>query len=90
MALHAGASEKEREQYWQARLGYGFGAFSERFVSTSGLAIGWSEDVRDYSLGWNLRQDYSDTFDVMLEATHRYTAEGQPQQGIGVRMKSYW
>ncbi|MCY4551431.1 MAG: hypothetical protein OXC28_24055 [Defluviicoccus sp.] len=38
----------------EARFGYGFPAFGDRFTATPGIAIGLSDAGRDYSLGWRL------------------------------------
>ena len=41
----------------EARFGYGFGAFGDRFTATPEIAVGLSNTARDYSLGWRLAGD---------------------------------
>ena len=43
-----------RQRRLEARFGYGFAAFGERFTSTPEIAVGLSDAGRDYSLGWRL------------------------------------
>ncbi len=43
-----------RDRRLEARFGYGFGAFGDRFTATPEIAIGLSDAGRDYSLGWRL------------------------------------
>ena len=38
----------------EARFGYGFPAFGDRFTATPEIAVGLSGPARDYSLGWRL------------------------------------
>ena len=38
----------------EARFGYGFAAFGDRFTSGPEVAVGLSDTGRDYSLGWRL------------------------------------
>ena len=38
----------------EARFGYGFAAFGDRFTSTPEISVGLSNAGRDYSLGWRL------------------------------------
>ena len=43
-----------RQRRLEARFGYGFAAFGDRFTSTPEIAVGLSNAGRDYSLGWRL------------------------------------
>ena len=43
-----------RQRRLEARFGYGFAAFGDRFTSTPEIAVGLSDAGRDYSLGWRL------------------------------------
>jgi hypothetical protein len=43
-----------RDRRLEARFGYGFPAFGDRFTATPEIAVGLSDAGRDYSLGWRL------------------------------------
>ena len=86
----AGDAPGHITQRWEAKMGYGFGAFGDRFTAIPQIGLGWSDDVRDYSVGWRLTPAESDAFDLLLEATHRRMDEGEPQQGINLQMRTYW
>ena len=86
----AGDAPGHITQRWEAKMGYGFGAFGDRFTAIPQIGLGWSDDVRDYSVGWRLTPAGSDAFDLLLEATHRRMDEGEPQQGINLQMRTYW
>ncbi len=43
-----------RQRRLEARFGYGFAVFGDRFTSTPEIAVGLSDAGRDYSLGWRL------------------------------------
>ena len=43
-----------RQRRLEARFGYGFAAFGDRFTSTPEIAVGLSNTGHDYSLGWRL------------------------------------
>ncbi len=46
-----------RDRRLEARFGYGFRAFGDRFTATPEIAVGLSDAGRDYSLGWRLVRD---------------------------------
>ena len=74
----------------EARFGYGFSAFGDRFTSTPEIGLGLSEAGRDYSLGWRLRRDGSGpgSLELSLEAQRRESANDNtpPEHGIGFRL----
>ncbi|MCY4480874.1 MAG: hypothetical protein OXB97_13370, partial [Rhodospirillales bacterium] len=79
----------------EARFGYGFGAFGDRFTATPEIAVGLSSTARDYSLGWRLARDGDapdgGSLELALEARRRETATEQgipPELGIGFRLTS--
>ena len=79
----------------EARFGYGFGAFGDRFTATPEIAVGLSDAARDYSLGWRLARDDrvpdGGSLELALEARRRETATEQgipPEHGIGFRVTS--
>ena len=83
-------NEGDHSQYWRMDVGYGFGVLGDRFVSIPGFGVGWSENVHEYTLGWQLRRDDSDGFDAMLEVAQQHAEDGQSQHGIGVRIRMRW
>ena len=83
-------NEGDHSQYWRMDVGYGFGVLGDRFVSIPGFGVDWSEDVHEYTLGWQLRRDDSDGFDAMLEVAQQHAEDGQSQHGIGVRIRMRW
>ena len=79
----------------EARFGYGFPAFGDRFTATPGIAIGLSDAGRDYSLGWRLvrggRVPDGRSLELALEARRREFAPDRtvpPEHGIGFRLTS--
>ena len=79
----------------EARFGYGFGAFGDRFTATPEIAVGLSNTARDYSLGWRLERDgdppNGGSLELALEARRRETSTEQsipPEHGIGFRLTS--
>ena len=79
----------------EARFGYGFGAFGDRFTATPEIAVGLSNTARDYSLGWRLVRDgdapNGGSLELALEARRRETATDRtipPELGIGFRLTS--
>ncbi len=51
----------------EARFGYGFPAFGDRFTATPEIAVGLSDAARDYSLGWRLTLGGAASGGVALE-----------------------
>ena len=78
----------------EARFGYGFSAFGDRFTWTPEIGLGLSEAGRDYSLGWRLRRDGSGpgSLELSLEAQRRESANDNtpPEHGIGLAVTARW
>ena len=79
----------------EVRLGYGFGAFGDRFTSRPEAGFGMSDTGRDYSLVWRLVRDRRGgdigSLEFALEARRRESANdpgagAEPEHGIGLRM----
>ena len=74
----------------EARFGYGFSAFGDRFTSTPEIGLGLSEAGRDYSLGWRLTRAGSGpgSLELSVEARRRESANDEvpPEHGIGFRL----
>ena len=80
----------------ELKLGYGFSAFGDRFISTPELGLGLSTGRREYSLGWrlNLSQGGPTALELKVEAT-RSEATGAndnapPEHGVGLRVTARW
>ena len=73
----------------EARLGYGFAVFGDRFVATPEIGLGLSDTGRDYSLGWRLAlaRSHRVGFDLALEGTRREAANDDrvPEHGLRLR-----
>ena len=75
------------------RLGYGFGAFGDRFTMTPELGFGMSAGARAYSLGWRLTSAVPGDpgFEIGLDATRREPAnDAGPEHGIMLRGAIRW
>ena len=80
----------------ELKLGYGFGAFGDRFTSTPELGLGISEGHREYSLGWRLVRDRRSgdigSLEFSLEARRRESvnpgsgAGSAPEHSVGLLM----
>ena len=76
----------------EVKLGYGFGAFGDRFTSRPEFGFGMSAGQREYSLGWRLRRDRRGgdigSLEFSLEARRRERAndDAEPEHGVGFRM----
>ena len=70
----------------ELRLGYGVGAFGDRFTATPELGAALSDAGREYRLGWRLGLARSGPapFELGIEATRREPANGDaaPETGI--------
>ena len=78
----------------ELKLGYGFGAFGDRFTSTPELGLGLANGRREYSLGWrlNLSQGGPTALELRLEATRSESANdnAEPEHGVGLRVTARW
>ena len=90
-----GGDDLERQRM-EARFGYGFAMFGDRFTGTPEIGLGLSQAGRDYSLGWRLvraqRKGDIGSLELSLEATRRESAndDAPPEHGIGFRVTARW
>ena len=81
----------------ELKLGYGLGAFGDRFTATPEVGFGMSQGHRDYSLAWRLVRDRRrgdiGSLEFSLEARRREAANdpgsgagAEPEHGVGFRM----
>ena len=84
-----------RDRRLEARFGYGFGAFGDRFTATPEIAVGLSNAARDYSLGWRLVRDGDapdgGSLELALEARRHETSTDRsfpPEHALGLRVTS--
>ena len=73
------------------KLGYGFGAFGNRFTAAPELHVGLSDAGRDYRLGWRLAlaRNGPASLDLGLEATRTEPANdpgSAPEHGLAFKM----
>ena len=87
--------ELERRRL-ELRLGYGFGAFGDRFTARPEAGFAMSAGRREYSLVWRLARDRRDgdigSLEFALEAQRQETANDNtpPEHGLGLRMSARW
>ena len=91
----AGAGGGLRNRRLEARFGYGFAAFGDRFTATPEIAVGLSDTGRDYSLSWRLvrggRAPDGSVLELAVEAGRRETDDDRniPQEHtVGFRVTS--
>ena len=88
-ANDAGGLDRRR---FEARFGYGTGAFGDRLTMTPELGIGLSDGSRDYGVGWRLNRSAGDSssFEVRVDATRREAAGGdaEPEHAIQLDLKA--
>ena len=85
-----------RRRRFEARFGYGFPAFGDRFTTTPEIAVGLSNAGRDYSLSCRLARGGEEALDggsleLAVEARRREIATDRsvpPEHAIGVRVIS--
>ena len=79
---------------FEAKLGYGLGAFGGRFTMTPEVGFGLSNDHREYGLGWRLNPARGDRspFELRLDATRREAAndDAEPGHGLQLRLNARW
>ena len=77
---------------FEARLGYGVGAFGNRLTMTPEVGFGRSNHIREYGLGWRLNPLVGErsSFELRLDATRREAASGdaEPEHGIELDLKA--
>ena len=83
-----------QQQRLEARFGYGFAAFGDRFTSSPEFAVGLSNVGRDYSIGWRLVRGGGSlgggSLELSVEALRREAAndEGGPEHQVGFRVNA--
>ena len=87
-----GANDNGSARRLEAKLGYGFPAFGDRFTSTPELGLGLSNGQREISLGWrlNMAGPGDPRFSVDLEATRREAANDDAKHGVALRAVVRW
>ncbi len=76
-----------------ARVGYGFAAFGERYTATPELGLGLSDAGREYRLGWRFAESVPAglAFELGLEGTrHESTGAGAGDAEHGVVAGTGW
>ena len=88
-----GESELARRRF-ETRFGYGMPAFGDRFTGTPEIALGFSEERRDYGLGWRLThgRGQGGSLDLSLEARREESAndDADPVHEIGIAVTARW
>ena len=80
----------------EARFGYGFAAFGDRFTWTPEIGVGLSDTGRDYSLGWRLVLGGSggggSSLELSSEVRRRESANdnARPEHEAGLRLTARW
>ncbi len=89
-----GANDNGSARRLEAKLGYGFPAFGDRFTSTPELGLGLSNGQREISLGWglNMAGGGSNALELRLEASRHEHANDNADavHGIGFRLTARW
>ena len=92
LAANDNGDELENRRRLELKLGYGFGAFGDRFTSTPEVGFGMSKGHRDYSLAWRFVRDRRrgdiGSLEFSLEARRRESANDDtpPEHGVGLRL----
>ena len=95
LAANDNGDELERRRL-ELKLGYGFGAFGDRFTSTPKVGFGMSEGHRDYSLAWRLARDRRrgdiGSLKFSLDVRRRESAndDAEPEHTVGLRLMARW
>ena len=81
---------------FEATLGFGLGAFGDRFTATPEAGFGLANDGRDYRLGWRLARDRRagdpGSLELRLDATRREAAndDAEPEHTVGFELRATW
>ena len=91
--LAANDNGGELQRRLEARFGYGFAAFGDRFTSLPEIAVGLSNAGRDYSLGWRLVRGGGPgggSLELSFEGRRRESASDEiaPEHRIGFRVNA--
>ena len=91
LAANDNGDEFERRRL-ELKLGYGLGAFGDRFTATPEIGFGMSESHRDYSLAWRFVRDRrrgdTGSLEFSLETRRRESANDDtpPEHTVGLRL----
>ena len=95
LAANDSGDELERRRL-EVKLGYGLGAFGDRFTSTPEAGFGMSQGHRDYSLAWRFVRDRRrgdiGSLEFSLETRRRESANDDtpPEHTVGLRLTARW
>ena len=80
------------QRRFEVKLGYGLLAFGDRFTSTPELGLGWSESVRETTLGWHLAEARRGglAFGLDVEAARRENTVGDQAPGHRLGLGFGW
>ena len=91
LAANDNGDELQRRRL-EARFGYGFPVFGDRFTATPEIAVGLSNAGRDYSLGWRLTREGEEPtgrwLELAIEARRREAPTDRnipPEHAISLR-----
>ena len=91
--LAANDNGDDLQRRLEARFGYGFAAFGDRFTSLPEIAVGLSDAGYDYSLGWRLVRGGGPgggALELSVEALRRDSANDDiaPEHQVGFRVNA--
>ncbi len=78
---------RESAPSWEATLGYGIGAFGDRFTAVPQASLARSADAWDLGLGWRL---VAERFDLRLQAQHRAASGEDAGFGLDLQLQGRW
>ncbi len=78
---------RESAPSWEATLGYGVGAFGDRFTAVPEASLARSADAWDLGLGWRL---VAERFDLRLQAQHRAASGEDTGFGLDLQLQGRW
>ena len=92
LAANDNGDDELQRRRLELRLGYGLGAFGDRFTATPEIGFGMSESQRDYSLAWRFVRDRRrgdiGSLEFSLETRRRESANDDtpPEHTVGLRL----
>ena len=78
---------RESASSWEATLGYGVGAFGDRFTAVPEARLAWSADAWDLGLGWRL---VAERFDLQVRALRREESPGGADEELRIQLQGRW
>ncbi len=78
---------RESASSWEATLGYGVGAFGDRFTAVPEARLAWSADAWDLGLGWRL---VAERFDLQVRALRREESLGGADEELRIQLQGRW